>query len=88
MAKTFVNLLWNQKSNDPETWHRPLWSQVLQNSMNDNPGLTLTYFTVRLTLVKIAYCAGSKPNSQVSIYRTIGPRVFLSRSNFRVQIQF
>ena len=41
--------------------------------INDEPGLTLTYFTARSSLVKIAYCAYT--NIQVSVYRTIGPLV-------------
>ena len=36
--------------------------------INHDPGMTLTYFTVKST--EVAY-----PRSQVSIYRTIGPLV-------------
>ena len=45
-------------------------------SINDDPGLTLTYFTARPNFVKIAYCSDTRPRCQVSIYRTIGPLVF------------
>ena len=42
MAKTFKNLLLqNPKSFDLETWHAALGSQI---SINEDPGLTLTYF--------------------------------------------
>ena len=39
--------------------------------VNHDPGMTLTYFTAKSTLV--AY-----PRSQVSVYRTIGPQVLKS----------
>ena len=46
MVKTFQNLLLqNQKSYDLETWHVSLGTQPLQSFINDDPGLTLTYFT-------------------------------------------
>ena len=35
--------------------------------INDDPGLTLTYFT--------CFCTYSRPRYQVSVYRTIGPLV-------------
>ena len=43
--------------------------------INDDPGLTLTYFTAMSNVVKIAYCAYARPRCQVSVYRTIGPLV-------------
>ena len=43
--------------------------------VNDDPGLTMTYFKARSNLVKIAYCAYTRPICQVSIYRTISPLV-------------
>ena len=56
MVKTFKNLLLqNQKSYDLETWHVALGTQVLQNYINEDPGLTLTYFTARSNLVLYAF---------------------------------
>ena len=39
--------------------------------INDDPGLTLTYFT--------CFCTYSRPRYKVSVYRTIGPLVIDSR---------
>ena len=44
---------------------------------NGDHWLTLTYFKARSNLVKIAYCAYTRPRCQVSVYRTIGPLVRL-----------
>ena len=44
-------LLQNQKSYDLETWHVVSGTQALQSYINDDPGLTLTYFTARSNLV-------------------------------------
>ena len=56
MVKTFKNLLLqNQKSYDLETWHVTLGTQALQSYINDDPGLTLTYFTARSNLVPYAF---------------------------------
>ena len=45
-------LLQNQKSYDLETWHVSLGTQALYKVyINDDPGLTLTYFTARSNLV-------------------------------------
>ena len=56
MVKSFKNLLLqNQKSYDLETWHVALGLQALQNYINDDPGLTLTYFTARSNLVPYAF---------------------------------
>ena len=53
MVKTFKNLLLqNQKSYDLETWHVALGTQVC---INDDPGLTLTYFTAWSNLVPYAF---------------------------------
>ena len=66
MVETFKNLLLqNQKSYGLETWRVALGTQALQIYINDDPGLTLTYFT--------CFCTYSRPRNQVSIYRTIGP---------------
>ena len=46
-------------------------------SINDDPGLTLTYFMARSNLVKITYYANTGPRCHVSIYRIIGPLVWL-----------
>ena len=35
--------------------------KVYKFDINDNPGLTLTYFTARSNLVKIAHCAFTRP---------------------------
>ena len=40
--------------------------------INDDLGLTLTYFTARSSLVKFAYYAYTRP-----IYRNIGPMVYI-----------
>ena len=40
-------LLQNQKSYDLETRHVALGTQVLQSLYNNDPGLTVTYFTAR-----------------------------------------
>ena len=56
MVKTFKNLLLqNQKFYDLETWHVALKTQALQIYINDDPGLTLTYFTARSNLVLYAF---------------------------------
>ena len=39
--------------------------------INDDPGLTLTYFTPMSNLAKLVFI----PRYQVSVYRTIGPLV-------------
>ena len=43
--------------------------------ITDDPGLTLTYFTARSNLVKIAYCAYTKPFVR---WAFIGPLVYIS----------
>ena len=56
MVKTFKNLFFqNQKSYDLETCHVALGTQALQSYINDDPGLTLTYFTARSNLVPYAF---------------------------------
>ena len=55
MVKTLNNLLlWNQKACDLETWYVASGARVLPSS-NDDPGLTLTYFTGRSNLVPYAF---------------------------------
>ena len=54
MLKTLKNLLlWNQKANDLETWYRVL--DYYQVCSNDDPGLTLTYFTASSNFVPFAF---------------------------------
>ena len=56
MIKTFKNLLLqNQKSYDLETWHVALGIKLYKVYINDDPGLTLTYFTSRSNLVPYAF---------------------------------
>ena len=50
MVRTLKDLQ-NQKSYDLETWRVALGTQVY---INDDPGLTLTYFTTRLNLAASA----------------------------------
>ena len=52
-----------------ETWHVVLGLKLYKVYINDDPGLTLTYFTCFYTY--------SRPRYQVSVYRTIGPLVFV-----------
>ena len=47
-------LLQNHKSVDLETWHAASVTQALQSYINDDPGLTLTYFMTRSNLVTYA----------------------------------
>ena len=58
-----------------DTQHRKL--KIYKVDINDDLGLTLTYFTARSNLVKFAYCAYTRPRCQVSGYRTIGPLVII-----------
>ena len=56
MVKTFKNLLLqNQKTFDLETWHVALGTQALLVYVNDDPGLTLTYFTSRSNWVAFTF---------------------------------
>ena len=56
MVKTLKNIpLQNQKADDLETWYVALGARVLPNCSNDDPGLTLTYFTGRSNLVPYAF---------------------------------
>ena len=56
MVKTFKNLLLqNQKSYDLETWHVELGFKLYKVYINNDPGLTLTYFTARSNLVPYAF---------------------------------
>ena len=56
MAKTFKNLLlWNRKADDLETLYAASVLEYYQVYSNDDPGLTLTYFTARSNLVPYAF---------------------------------
>ena len=48
--------------------------KVYKMYINDDPGLTLTYFTASTNVVKIALCASDQ--CQGSVYRTVDPLVF------------
>ena len=56
MVKTFKNLrLQNPIAYELETFNAALRAQALQNCINDDPGLILTYFTARSNLVTYAF---------------------------------
>ena len=56
MVKTLKNLLlWNQKANDLESLYAASGTQVLPSWSNDDPELTLTYFTARSNLIPYAF---------------------------------
>ena len=64
MVESFKNLLLqNQKSYDLDTWHVALGTQALQSFINDDPGLTLTFFT--------CFCNYSRPRYQVSVLESV-----------------
>ena len=44
--------------------------EVYKVYINDDPGLTLTYYTAKSNLVNLAYFAFAGPRCQVSIYKT------------------
>ena len=58
---------------------------LISQCINGNPGLTLAYFTARSSLVKFAYCE-YRTNSQVSVYKTIGPLVSYFALKYRLWI--
>ena len=56
MVKTLKNLLlWNQKANDLESWYAASVIEYFQICSNDDPELTLTYFTARSNLIPNAF---------------------------------
>ena len=56
MVKTFKNLLLqNQKAYHLETWHVALGLKLYKLYINDDPGLTLTYFTTRSNWVTCTF---------------------------------
>ena len=62
ILKTFKNLLQKQKSCDLETWHVALGTQaelelelLYKPYINDDPGLTLTYFMARSNWVAYTF---------------------------------
>ena len=60
LVKTFKKnlLLWNQMADDLESWYAASGTQVQPSCLNDNPGLTLTYFTSMSNLVHYAFLWG------------------------------
>ena len=52
--------------------------------INDDPGLTLTYFTTMSNLAKLGLNTYSRPRYQVSVNRTIGPLV--SKTNRKLSV--
>ena len=52
-------------------------AKVYKVYINDDPGLTLIYYTERSNLVKIAHCAYTRPIKSDELYMTIGPLVFI-----------
>ena len=55
-SKNLKNLLLqNQKSYDLETLHVASGAQALQSLYNDDPGLTMTYFTARSNWVTCTF---------------------------------
>ena len=55
-GKNLKNLLLrNQKADDLESWYASSGARVLTNCSNDDPGLTLTYFTARSNFVPNAF---------------------------------
>ena len=70
MVKTLINLLLkNQKTDDLVTWHAALVNQVFQKLLyiNDDPGLTLTYFTARSYLVAYEFESGKLLQSHLML---------------------
>ena len=53
MVKTLKNLLQNQRADFHKTWHRGLLPIIVCS--NDDPELTLTYFTARSNFVIWAF---------------------------------
>ena len=50
-----ILLLWNHKTDDLESLHAASSTRVLPSLFNDDPGLTLTYFTARSNLVPYTF---------------------------------
>ena len=50
--------------------------------INDDPVLTLTYFTTMSIFGKLVF-VHSRPRSQMSVYRTIGPLVVIKGRCYR-----
>ena len=70
-SKTFINhILQNWKTYDFETLPEASVNGALQSLYNHDLQMTFTYLMARSA--EVAY-----PRSQVSIYRTIGPLVYI-----------
>ena len=64
MAKTLKNLLLqNQKSYDLETWHVASGLKLYIVYINDDPGLTLTYFNGKVKFGNLGFYIGKSENS-------------------------
>ena len=50
-----IHLLWNQKADDLESWYAALGTRELPSLSNDDPVMTLTYFTARSNLGPYAF---------------------------------
>ena len=58
--KPFKNLLQNQRTNDLVAWYVALRTRTYHSFSNEDPRLTLTYFTARSNLVPYAFvCPGA-----------------------------
>ena len=55
--------------------------KLFESYMNDDPELTLSYFTTISNSEKTCFCSYCRPRYQVSIYRTIGPLVCFCFNN-------
>ena len=56
MVKTLKNLLlWNQNANDLESWYAASGTEYFQVCSDDDPELTLNYFTARSNLIPNAF---------------------------------
>ena len=55
MVNILKHLPRNQKDDDLETWYEALGARVLPILFNDDPGLTLIYFTARSNLFPYAF---------------------------------
>ena len=51
MVKPFKNLLRNRQADCHETWYVASGTPARHSRTNDDPGVTLTYFTTRFNLV-------------------------------------
>ena len=64
-----IILLRNRRADFYETWYVALGTPAHHSSLNDDPGVTLTYFTARSNLVTLAFSMGK--NETVYFSETI-----------------